>query len=66
MDVHDLHIWPISATETALTAHLVVPAGSDDSLIERAVSGLKATFAIHHTTIQIERTDCDQCGGRPA
>lgn len=66
MDVHDLHIWPISATETALTAHLVVPAGSDDSLIAQAVSGLKGEFGIHHPTIQIERTDCDQCGKRSA
>ena len=64
MDVHDLHIWPISATETALTAHLVVPAGSDDSLIATAISGLKAEFAIQHPTIQIERSACDQCGGQ--
>jgi cobalt-zinc-cadmium efflux system protein len=64
MDVHDLHIWPISATETALTAHLVVPAGSGDSLIEQVVQGLKAEFAIHHPTVQIERTDCNQCGER--
>jgi cobalt-zinc-cadmium efflux system protein len=64
MEVHDLHIWPISATETALTAHLVVPAGSGDSLIEQVVQGLKAEFAIHHPTVQIERTDCNQCGER--
>lgn len=62
-DVHDLHIWPISATQTALTAHLVVPAGSGDGLIERVVSGLKAEFGIHHPTIQVERSGCDQCGG---
>jgi cobalt-zinc-cadmium efflux system protein len=62
MDVHDLHIWPISSTQTALTAHLVVPAGAGDSLIEQAVSGLKAEFGIHHPTIQIERSGCDQCG----
>lgn len=61
-DVHDLHIWPISATQTALTAHLVVPAGSGDGLIEQAVSGLKAEFGIHHPTIQIERSECGQCG----
>jgi len=64
MDVHDLHIWPISATQTALTAHLVVPAGSGDSLIEGVVAGLQAEFAIDHATVQIERTDCNQCGGR--
>jgi cobalt-zinc-cadmium efflux system protein len=66
IDVHDLHIWPISATQTALTAHLVAPAGSGDGLIEGAVSGLKAEFGIHHPTLQIERSPCDQCGeGQP-
>jgi cobalt-zinc-cadmium efflux system protein len=60
--VHDLHIWPISATQTALTAHLVVPQGSDDGLIETVTAGLKARFDIDHSTIQVERTDCDQCG----
>lgn len=62
-DVHDLHIWPISATETALTAHLVVPAGSGDGLIEAVTEGLKREFGIGHPTIQVERTDCDQCEG---
>lgn len=62
IDVHDLHIWPISATQTALTAHLVVPAGSGDGLIEQVTTGLKARFGIHHPTIQVERTGCDQCG----
>ena len=62
-DVHDLHIWPISATETALTAHLVVPAGSGDGLIEAVTDGLKREFGIGHPTIQVERTDCDQCEG---
>ena len=61
MDVHDLHIWPISATETALTAHLVAPTGSGDGLIESVVTGLKAEFGIQHPTIQIERTGCNQC-----
>jgi cobalt-zinc-cadmium efflux system protein len=60
--VHDLHIWPISATQTALTAHLVVPDGSGDGLIETVTAGLKTRFGIGHSTIQVERTDCDQCG----
>jgi cobalt-zinc-cadmium efflux system protein len=64
--VHDLHIWPISATETALTAHLVVPAGSGDGLIELVTSGLRAEFGIGHPTIQVERSDCDQCGPQTA
>ncbi len=61
IDVHDLHIWPISATQTALTAHLVVPDGGSDGLIELVTAGLKAEFAIEHPTIQIEQSDCNQC-----
>lgn len=60
--VHDLHIWPISATRTALTVHLVVPEGSGDRLIEIATAGLKAEFGIDHPTLQVEASDCDQCG----
>lgn len=57
--VHDLHIWPISATETALTAHLVVPDGSGDGLLEGVIEGLKREFGIGHPTVQVERSDCD-------
>jgi cobalt-zinc-cadmium efflux system protein len=53
--VHDLHIWGMSTTETALTAHLVRPgAGADDALLAQACGELKARFAIHHTTLQVE------------
>jgi cobalt-zinc-cadmium efflux system protein len=55
--VHDLHIWPMSATETAVTAHLVVPAGGDDALLATAVAGLGARFGLHHVTLQVERSD---------
>ncbi len=53
--VHDLHIWPMSTTETALTAHLVMPAGhpGDETLAEIA-TGLFDRFAIGHVTIQVE------------
>jgi cobalt-zinc-cadmium efflux system protein len=64
--VHDLHIWPISATRTALTVHLVVPEGGSDRLIEVATDGLKSQFGIDHPTLQVEGSDCDQCGGPPA
>ncbi len=57
--VHDLHIWPISATETALTAHLVVPGGSGDGLLEAVIEGLKREFGIGHPTVQVERSHCD-------
>jgi cobalt-zinc-cadmium efflux system protein len=54
-EVHDLHIWGMSTTETALTAHLVRPeAGLDDSLLRRACEELKTRFAVHHTTLQVE------------
>ncbi len=62
--VHDLHIWPISATETAAMAHLVVPDGGDDALLAAAIAGLGAQFGIHHATLQVERSDLDgpACG----
>ena len=54
--VHDLHVWPLSTTETALTAHLVAPlVQSTDELLETARKMLHDRFAIEHCTIQIER-----------
>lgn len=54
-DVHDLHIWALSTTDTALTAHLVMDARPEDDAFLNAVSlELVARFNIHHPTIQIE------------
>jgi cobalt-zinc-cadmium efflux system protein len=54
--VHDLHIWPLSTTETALTAHLVAPdAASTDGIIEAARKMLHDRFGIEHCTLQVER-----------
>jgi cobalt-zinc-cadmium efflux system protein len=54
--VHDLHVWPLSTTETALTAHLVAPdVTSTDALLEAARRMLHDRFAIEHCTIQVER-----------
>jgi cobalt-zinc-cadmium efflux system protein len=54
--VHDLHIWGMSTTETALTAHLVRPdAGVDDALLAEVCIELKRRFAIQHATLQVER-----------
>ncbi len=54
-EVHDLHIWAMSTTETALTVHLVRPnAGLDDHLLTDACHTLEHRFGIHHATIQIE------------
>jgi cobalt-zinc-cadmium efflux system protein len=60
-DVHDLHIWALSTTTVALTAHLVVPDGtSDESLLGSLTPALKKRFRIDHATLQIERGRCDQ------
>lgn len=57
-EVHDLHIWPMSTTETALTCHLVMPDGYPETdFLERVYSGLHERFGIGHPTIQIERGD---------
>lgn len=54
-DVHDLHIWGMSTTQTALTAHLVMPGGHPgDAFLRELTHALEHQFAIHHPTIQIE------------
>lgn len=54
--VHDLHVWPLSTTETALTAHLVAPdVASTDALLKEARRMLHDRFGIEHCTLQIER-----------
>ena len=58
--VHDLHIWGMSTTESALTAHLVMPGWTgDDSFLRGLASELESRFSIHHATIQIERSAAD-------
>lgn len=53
--VHDLHIWGISTTETALTAHLVMPEGHPgDEFLMQVKQALHHNFGIAHTTLQIE------------
>ena len=54
-EVHDLHVWALSTTENAVTAHLVRHGGdADDALVPVAVAGLKSRFGIGHATIQVE------------
>jgi cobalt-zinc-cadmium efflux system protein len=63
--VHDLHIWPMSTTETALTAHLVRNVDRCDStLLEKCCKELHDKFEIQHATIQFETEDHD-CGLAP-
>ncbi|HEY1710609.1 MAG TPA: cation diffusion facilitator family transporter [Rhizomicrobium sp.] len=58
--IHDLHIWPMSTTETALTCHLVMPSGyPGDAVLRTLTDQLRERFAIPHATLQIECSeDC--------
>jgi cobalt-zinc-cadmium efflux system protein len=66
VQVHDLHIWPMSTTEVALTCHLVIPAGApgDGYLLEIA-QRLKHEFGIAHATIQVETDPDSPCALAP-
>lgn len=56
--VHDLHVWAMSTTENALTAHLVAPGGHPgDVFLSELSRDLDRRFKIHHATIQIEVGD---------
>ena len=60
--VHDLHIWPMSTTEAALTAHLVMPGGHPgDAFLMDLQHRLAHDFRIDHTTIQIELGEGAEC-----
>jgi cobalt-zinc-cadmium efflux system protein len=57
-EVHDLHIWGLSTTDTALTAHLVRPGtGTDDPFLHQLCETLRHRFRIGHATVQVETGD---------
>lgn len=65
-EVHDLHIWGMSTTETALTVHLVFPAGHPgDAFIGGVAHDIGHRFQIHHVTIQVELADGGPCALAP-
>ena len=65
VSVHDLHIWPMSTTETALTAHLEMPNGKGgDKFLHDVCKHLHDEFKIEHCTIQIEQ-DANACSLAP-
>lgn len=66
-EVHDLHVWALSTTETALTAHLVLQGSpANEDLIERVARGVRGEFEIGHATIQLETPEMARsCALRP-
>ena len=64
--IHDLHIWSMSTTETALTVHLVTPSGyPGDAFNVELASELKSRFSIDHPTVQIETSPAEDCALEP-
>jgi len=60
--VHDLHIWPMSTTETALTAHIVMPGGHPgDAFLHALAHDLEHDFGIGHATLQVELAQGAEC-----
>lgn len=66
-EVHDLHIWGMSTTETALTAHLVMPGGHPgDAFITGLADRMDREFGIAHATLQVEtRSGAQPCALAP-
>ena len=67
VEVHDLHVWAMSTTETALTAHLVRPLNPDaDAFLHEVCDGLSKRFGIGHATLQVETNRDHFCKLAPA
>jgi cobalt-zinc-cadmium efflux system protein len=65
-EVHDLHVWAMSTTETALTCHLVTPGGHPgDEFLHRVAHELQHKYEIGHATMQIELSDSSHCALQP-
>ena len=64
--IHDLHIWPMSTTENALTAHLLMPKGHpDDAFLMHIADELRAHYTIGHVTLQVETDPKSGCALEP-
>ena len=62
ISIHDLHIWAMSTTETALTAHLVVRLGCEyNGVLENLRRAMADQFDIEHVTLQLEAESDDDC-----
>jgi cobalt-zinc-cadmium efflux system protein len=66
-EIHDLHIWALSTTETALTAHVIRPANDDaDQFLHTTCEALSERFNIGHSTLQVETDSENACRLAPA
>ncbi|HTI67004.1 MAG TPA: cation diffusion facilitator family transporter [Caulobacteraceae bacterium] len=59
--VHDLHVWALSTTETAMTAHIVRPDGGGDAFLNATRAALADRFGLAHATLQVECRDLSAC-----
>ena len=67
VDVHDLHVWGLSTTQTAVTAHLVRGDVADAALVRTACATVRDRFGIGHATFQVETRElAEHCELRPA
>ena len=59
-DVHDLHIWALSTTRTALAAHVVWQGADADAFLDHVADELEHDFGIGHVTLQLEAAPCER------
>lgn len=60
--VHDLHIWALSTTRTALVVHVVWDGPEPDTFLNHVTDELEQAFGIAHSTVQLERMPCERAG----
>ncbi len=66
-EIHDFHVWALSTTETAMTAHILRPQNDDgDRFLHMACEGLASRFRIGHATLQVETDAAHACRLAPA
>lgn len=61
-NVHDLHIWALSTTRTALAVHVVWQGEDADAFLDHVTDELEHDFGINHVTLQLESTPCERAG----
>ena len=61
ISIHDLHIWALSTSETALTVHIVIDGLVDDNFTHVVSDHISDNFNIKHSTIQVEQLNSEKC-----